>query len=42
MDREFNESKALLRGQNKHNLQRIVDYLQCKIEEAINESAGKD
>jgi rubredoxin len=42
MDREFNESKALLRGQNKHNLQCIVDYLQCKIEEATNESAGKD
>lgn len=44
MDIEFagSECKRINRGQNKKNLQKIVDYLQSKIEEVLNEPAGEN
>ena len=40
MDKQLNESKSIYRGQNRERLKRIVDYLQCIIEEAKNEPEG--
>lgn len=42
MNKLLTRNKAMERGQSVHTLKGITDYLQSKIEEAKNESAGKN
>ena len=42
MNEVLSVSNSIYRGQSKKNLQKVVDYLRSKIEEAKNEPTGKN